>query len=362
MAKGKSQNDIIKYYNQKIKIYRDAEDNFLNSLSAESKKSFEDLLNMTSQNSQNEEINKAIINIENLISYESVQKLGGNAQSIQQEIARQILEIDKEFKVLGKDINGLKALSEGKYDKAITAYTKGIDFLVSNKDLNDWIVKIMKRIDLIKSKNKNKKFTGYLSNLKGAYLESAVMGEINKRLPIDIEGQMIYQTGNIRVGNRQIAEDLSIVWKDNTRDTLQNVFNGQASKSGRFTISIPTYEEIQSGSVGISVKSGKTPIKYYEGNLDSFFDDSDNDIIAYHQNVLLRATKKMIDNEKGRSVNKFLVAKNLQNAVGVNNLFISTRNNLLMRMSDKLTYLRDNHQIYMTYSKITHSIQGRITE
>ena len=365
MANGKTQDEIIKYYNQKIEWYKSLENNFLNSLSKEANQSIKNLLDMTEKKNQEQEINQAILDIENLISYDSVKKLGENAEQIQQKIAQQLLEIDKEFKVLGEDTSGLKALAEGNYNKAITAYTKGVDLLVSNEDLNNWIVKIMKRIDAIKTKNQNKSFTGYLSNLKGAYLESAVMNELNKILPIDIEGQAIVQTGNIKAKGRQIAEDLLIVYGDNTKETLQKVLNDQSlkSKTGRVTIPVPIYEDIQKGSVGISVKSGKTPIKYYEGSLDKFFDDSDKDILAYHQNVLIRAVNtKIKDNDKGRSVNKFLVAKNLQEAVGINNLFLSTRNNLIMRMSDKLTYLRDNHNLYMTYAKITNSIQGRITE
>lgn len=361
MANGKSQDDIIKYYNQKIKLYKELENNFLKSLSLKARQSINELLDATNQQKQNEELNNIITQIENLVSYDSIKDLGKNAQQIQQEVAKQLLEIDKEFNVLGEDTNGLKALAEGNYEKTISAYTKNVDLLVSNKDLNDWIIKIMKRIDLIKSKNKNKKFTGYLSNLKGAYLESAIMKELYKRLPVDIQVQ---QTGNIKANGRQIAEDLLIVWGDGAKDSMQRVLNNQSlrSKSGRITIPVPLYREIQEGAAGISVKSGKAPIKYFEGNLDAFFDDSDEDVLAYHRNVLQRSKTKMVDNEKGRSVNKFLVAKNLQNAVGINNLFLSTRDNLLMRMSDKLRYLRDNHQLYMTNYKITNSIQGRIIE
>lgn len=365
MAKGKSSNEILNMYDQKIKIYQDLENEFLNKLSLQAKQSILDLLAMTEEDSQNKEIDQAISDIENLISHENIATLGKNAQEVQQKIASQLLEIDKDFKVLGDDVSGLKALAEGNYNKAITAYTKGIDLLVSNADLNDWIVKIMKRIDLIKSKNQNKSFTGYLSNLKGAYLESAIMSELNKRLVIDISSRgSVYQTGNIKAGNRQIAEDLIVTWGDESRENLEKVLNNESfkTKSKRISIPVPIYQEIQKTTAGISVKAGKSPIKYFEGNLDPFFEETDQDIAAYHQNVLLRAVKKMNDNEKGRSVNKYLVARNIQKAVGENNLFISTRNNLLMRMSSKLKYLRDNDQLYMNYKSITNSIKGRITE
>ena len=53
----------------------------------------------------------------------------------------------------------------------------------------------------------------------------------------------------------------------------------------------------------------------------------------------------------------------LDNAIGNNNLFLATRNNVLSSMSQKLTELRDTRQLYMTGYKIkSNSISGRIVE
>lgn len=365
MANGKTQAEIINLYNTKIAMYKEKEQKFLNNLSNKAKKSFQELLDMTEENKQNQEIRQAISDIENLISYDKVLELGQTSQEVQSIIAKQLLEIDKDFNIFGQDANGLKALAEGNYDKTITAYSKGDDMLVSDQELNNWIYKIMKRIDLIKSKNQNKKFTGYLSNLKGAYLEAVAVEELKKRLLVDIKGEAtIYQSGNIKSGGRQVAEDILLVFGDGNVENLNKVLSDQSlrTKSGRISVPVPLYKEITEESPGISVKAGTSPIKFFEGNLDPFFEETDLDIAAYHQNVLKRYITHMKDNEKGRSVNKYLVARKIEKAVGENNLFLTTRNNLLTSMSKKLEYLRDNHQLYMSYNNAKNSIRGRITE
>ena len=365
MANGKTQTEIINLYNTKIAMYREKEQRFLSKLSDKAKQAFQDLLNMTNEDKQNQEIEQSIFDIENLISYDKVLELGQTSQEVQSAIAKQLLEIDHDFNVFGEDTSGLQALANGNYDKAISAYSKGTDMLVSNDELNSWIYKIMKRIDLIKSKNKNKKFTGYLSNLKGAYLEAVAVEELKKRLLIDIKGQAtIYQSGNIKAGGRQIAEDILLVFGDDNVETLNQVLSNQSyhTKSGRISVSLPIYKEITENSPGISVKAGNSPIKFFEGNLDPFFEETDFDIMAYHQNVLKRYITNMKDNEKGRSVNKYLVARKIEKAVGENNLFLTTRNNLLTSMSKKLEYLRDNSQLYMSYTGYKDSIKGRIVE
>lgn len=367
MANGKSQSEIIALYNTKIEMYKQKEKRFLDSLSKKAQESFREILNMTENDKQNQELQKAINDIENLISYEKVMELGQNSKEVQSAIAKELLEIDKNFKIFQGEANGLQSLANGEYEKAITAYSKGNEMLVSDNELNNWLNKIMKRIDLIKEKNQNKKFTGYLSNLKGAYLESAVITELKKTLPIGIEttgDSVIYQSGNIRAGGRQIAEDILLVFGDNSVEQLNKIINDQSkiTKSKRISIDVPTYESLTKLAPGISVKAGNSPIKYFQGNLNPFFEETDPDIAAYHLNVLKRYATKMKDNEKGRSVNKYLVARKIEKAVGANNLFISTRNNLLTSMSKKLEYIRDHNQLYMVYENQKNYIKGRIIE
>ena len=372
MANGKSNSEIIKWYNYHIKLYKQAEDRVLAQMTPKAADALKELLKLTSEDTQNKELDEAISRIESIIDYDSVINNMNSASEIQSQIANEIIALDSELRIFGNDISGLQALAEGKYDKAITA-SSGKETLVSNAELNDWLIKIMKRIDVIKSKNEKKSFTGYLSNLKGAYLEAAVMKLIGNRLPVDIDiansfdaGRVdLFNSGNIRAGKRQMAEDILIVFGDKSRQTLQEAINNpdNKSKTGRVNISVPIYREIQAQSTGISVKAGNAPIKFYEGNLNSFFSDDDNDLRAYHDNVLVRASKAITDNEKGRSVNRYLVAMHLDNAIGNNNLFLATRNNVLSSMSQKLTELRDTRQLYMTGYKIkSNSIYGRIVE
>jgi hypothetical protein len=68
-------------------------------------------------------------------------------------------------------------LANGNYGGVISAAGSGVT-LVNNSDLNNWIVKIMRRIAAIKAGDQ-KKFTGYLSNLKGEYLEQAVLKHLS---------------------------------------------------------------------------------------------------------------------------------------------------------------------------------------
>lgn len=338
-------------YNARIKILESKERELLNSLKPSAKKSMKELLDLTSESEQNKTLEQAIQQLEDLLDEDYILKHSGKVAEIQQEIAKKILNIDKELQVLGNEesIEGLKNLSEGNFNKIIAPISSDVS-LVSNSDLNNWIVKIMKRIAYIKEQDKVKKFSGYLSNLKGEYLEQAVLKELRKYLPKD----MLVQSGSIRAGNRQIGEDIFLVYLDNTKDTLQNILNdnGLRSKTGRITISVPIYEEIQSGAVGISIKAGSSPIKFYEGNLNIFFDEgkNDEDVFYYRQNVLMRSITGHKDNEKGAIMNRYITALRLDQAVGSNNLFLSTRNQLLTTMSKELAIIRDNGMLSMYYN------------
>lgn len=377
MAEGKTNAEIEFWYDQHIKQYREAEQRFLKQLEPKAKENFQFLLNLTNENNQNKEMEENIKKLENLINYDSIINSKMDSKGIQSQIAKQILEINQNLAGFGEDLGGLEALANGTYDKMIAPGSKNVN-LVSNSELNSWLVKIMKRVERIKRTGKEQSFTGYLSNLKGAYLESAVMTYLKERIPskIEVNGETIaagnfdvFGTGNIKVKDgkkgRQIAEDIILTYSKGGKDVLENILNDKdlKTKSGRTTINIPMYDDIQKQSVGISVKAGSSPIKFFEGNLNKFFTDADESEFAYHTNVLSRAITKMRDNEKGRSVNKFLVAKQLDQAIGVNNLFLSTRNNLLTSMSEEIEYLKYNGQLYMSAYKISgNSITGRIIE
>jgi hypothetical protein len=360
---GKSLEATKKLYNKHIEIYRKKEQSFFKQLTAQAKQPLQDLLELTSSDSQNRALENAIATLETMISYDDVINSGKSAYELQQELAKKILELDKELKILGEEesIRGLMALSKGEYGKVIDS-AKGGEMLVTNQELNSWIKKIMVRIEKIKSGDQKKSFTGYLSNLKGAYLEAAVINELQKVLPKDV----VVNTGNMGSGGRrQIAEDIMLLYSNGSKKALQALLNEKTKK--RINIPVALYEDIQKseGNAGISVKSGNAPIKFYDGNLNKFFtwDGDDIDLAAYHQNVLRRAITPMNDNAEGRSVNQYLVAYHLDLAVGKNNLFLSTRNKLLTTMSDKLEELRDNGQLYMTSYKIKgNSISGKVYE
>ena len=184
---GKSIDLTKALYTKHIQNYRTMEQNFLSNLSGKAKTHIEELLQLTNEDEQNKQINEAITTLENLISVEYVQNSSKNAQQLQQEIAKEILKLDKELRVFGKDesIKGLVALSKGEFDQVV-ASGQGANYFVSDSELNKWINRIMKRIEQIKQGD-SKKFTGYLSNLKGAYLEQAVLNALAKVIPEDIE-------------------------------------------------------------------------------------------------------------------------------------------------------------------------------
>jgi hypothetical protein len=131
-------------------------------------------------------------------------------------------------------------------------------------------------------------------------------------------------------GKRQIGEDIFFTYTDGARESLQNILNNSSlrSKSGRITIPVLAYEEIQSGAAGISIKAGSAPIKFYEGNLNAFFNAGadDDDVLAYRRNVLMRSITGHKDNDEGAIMNRYVTALRLDMAVGSNNLFLSTRN------------------------------------
>lgn len=342
-------------YNARIAILEARENQILAAMAPDAAKSMRELLDLTGHDEQNIQLEEAIRKIETLISTEYVEQYGDGAEKLQQQIAQEILALDKELQVFGAsgEMNGLESLAKGEYSKLISPSSSGVT-LVSNSDLNDWLVKIMKRIAAIKAGDK-KKFTGYLSNLKGEYLEQAVLAQLKKYLPKDA----VTQGGTMRVGTkggkgRQIEEDIFLVYDDGAQVALNEALtNGSyKTKSGRISIQVPLYEQIQAGAAGISIKAGSAPIKFYEGNLDLFFaaQAGDIDVDNYRNNVLRRSITGHKDNEKGALMNRYITALRLDKAVGSNNVFLATRNKMLTTMSKELELLRDNGMLSMYYN------------
>ena len=137
MANGKSNSEIIKWYNYHIKLYKQAEDRVLAQMTPKAADALKELLKLTSEDTQNKELDEAISRIESIIDYDSVINNMNSASEIQSQIANEIIALDSELRIFGNDISGLQALAEGKYDKAITA-SSGKETLVSNAELNDW--------------------------------------------------------------------------------------------------------------------------------------------------------------------------------------------------------------------------------
>jgi hypothetical protein len=117
-------------------------------------------------------------------------------------------------------------LANGNYGGVISAASSGVT-LVNNSDLNNWIVKIMRRIAAVKAGDQ-KKFTGYLSNLKGEYLEQAVLKQLSSFLPKDI----VVQGGTMRAGEaggrgRQIEEDIFLIYNDGGKVALSEALTNE---------------------------------------------------------------------------------------------------------------------------------------
>lgn len=342
-------------YDARIRILEARENAVLASMIPEAKKAITELLNLTSESKQQQELNAAIKELENLID-ENYIATHSVAES-QSHIAQKILALDKELQILGKDgsTQNLQYLAAGQFDKVTVPATGTGVTLVANSDLNKWLLKILQRVNYIKTHNESKKFTGYLSNLKGEYLEQAIVAELQKYLPIDAVvqgGTMTVQAGQ-GARARQIEEDIFLVYKDSSKESLSNILNDKSfrTKKGRISISVPIYEKIQHGAAGISVKAGTSPIKFYEGNLDAFFAaDNSSEVQNYRQNVLMRSVTGHTDNEKGATMNRYVVSLRLDLAVGSNNLFLATRNKMLTTMSKELALIRDKGGLSMYYN------------
>lgn len=339
-------------YDNRIRILEARENAILAAMTPEAKKGVTTLLNLTSQSKQQQEINQAIKQLETLITEDYI--YNHSVQESYTHIAQKLLELDKELQVLSKDgsVENLQHLANGEYDK-VTVPATGNATLVSNSDLNKWILKIMQRVNYIKKHNESKKFTGYLSNLKGEYLEQAIVSELQKYLPTDavVQGGTMTVQAGAGTRARQIEEDIFLVYKDGSKSTLGDVLQNKdyRTKKGRISIKVPLYQEIQRGAAGISVKAGNSPIKFYEGNLDAFFANGSRDIQNYRSNVLKRSITGQTDNEEGAAVNRYAVALRLDLAVGSNNLFLATRNKMLTTMSKELALIRDKGGLSMYY-------------
>ena len=363
-------------YENRAKALEQAENNFLNKLSAESKEPIEKLLKLTSDSEQNRELEEAISFIESEIGDpNSPLWTATSKEEAVQKWAVKIIELDKNIQALGADGSGLQELAKGNYKKVMGHIRKGeIPNIVPNQALNEWMFKTIKKIGTIYNKHQKganvKTPTGTLSNLKGAYLEAAVTNILSSLLPQSAQADGtknisidVINSGNIRQDKRQMAEDILLIFGDNSKKTFKELLENPP-KGKYYSIGVPAYQELQTESVGITVKAGNAPIKFYQGNLDSFFSYvlSDIDVKKYHQNVLLRSVTPMQDNIGGRSVNYWIVANSLDKAMGMNNIFISTRNNLLSRTSEYVRHLGNEESfLYMTSYKINKpSISGRI--
>lgn len=349
----KSMQAIKALYNHRIKELESLENAVLASMAPEAKKALQDLLELTEESSQNQALDTAITKIESLISPEMILQSSQTAEQLQQQIAQEILKLDSQLQVIGAEGgSGLADLANGNYSGVISAASSGVT-LVNNNDLNNWIVKIMKRIAEVKAGDK-KKFTGYLSNLKGEYLEQAVLKQLSYFLPEDI----VVQSGTMRAQQaggrgRQIEEDIFLVYNDGGRVALSEALTNEdyRTKTQRISIPVPLYQSIQSGAAGISIKAGSSPIKFYEGNLNAFFNAGagDEDVDNYRIAVLKRSLnpKESVDDAL---LNRYVVALRLDKAVGSNNLFLATRNKMLTTMSKELEYLRDNGMLSAYYT------------
>ena len=380
MANGKSNAEIINWYNVHIRIFQQREKAFLQSLKPEAEKTFRELLSLTSEDKQNKQLEQDIIAIENALSFEMFENKT-DYKKIQQDYANRILNINKRLDVMG-DTSGLQNLAEGNFNN-ILSEAKGELRLVTDDEINKWLNKMFRTIEEISKENKDPNVTsrGIVSNLKGAYLEMAVMAELSRLIPKSIEADGTYtanielfNTGNVsaKIGtnvkgnlvNRQLPQDIILTYSDEGKQTLQQALEeGKTSKKGRTTISVPMYEAITEKTAGISVKAGTSPFKLVEGSLANFFENGDDDTDAYRLNVKMRYEGSGLkDNDKGRSVNKFLVAMHLPEAFGSGNMFFATRNNLLTSLSKKVEDIRDNNQLYMTYEVNKSLFYGRILD
>lgn len=323
--------EIESWYDQHIEAYRAKEDSAIQSLFSASAS---EAITKTNALLGGNDLEQAIRLIEQSINTLAA---GLDSKSAGTKVAQKILEANTKLNNI-LDVETLSTLQQ-LADGSIGLNDLVLDDLenqtaIAPTEIGAWIQKILiglREIEVV-DKQTPTKLRGYVSNLKGAILEEGVLNLLADLIPKDA----VVRTGNINVDGRgQIAEDILLLYPSGRIEPLLSML--QKAQEKRVTINVPTYELMQKSGAGVSVKAGGKTIKYFQGNITHFFDDSvSNEATAYKNYLLNRKaireqnktaqTKQKIDSYKdGNSLNRLLVAAKLDQAIGANNLFIAIR-------------------------------------
>ena len=367
-----TQSAITQLYETKINFFKQKEDKAIKQIFQKDAQLLLEKYSFLKEEDE-KQIEQAISNIENSIESLSEGKVIENT-------ANKILEANNLFKnVLDINIlNTLKELASGTGFNSSTMEDLERQIIAHPNEISLWIMKIFKTLQNIESIDKSTStvLTGYLSNLKGAMLEEAVIKILGDKLIDDIA----VRTGNIGVkgGRTQIAEDVILLFKNKNTKTLKEYL--ERAQSEKISIPIEVYSDLQNQSAGISIKAGKGIIKYYQGNLNKFFDNNVSGYAESYRNYLAARDeiKKQYSGDERKIylknlgkyqpvdatiLNKMLVAAKIENAIGENNLFLVIRGKIFRTSKFLEVKMKDiKRQLRMTDFSFGESgnISGRI--
>lgn len=378
-----TQESVDALYEEHLRCYEQIEDKAINAMfKQDASKGIEDYNFLTKE--EEKQIDDAIKIIEDSIKnlYINNQKI---PESPSQYIAKNFLMANQALQGLNADnIRVLQQIINGRPFSEIIIEDDLEKIEVANvDDVTIWINKIFKTLEEVKKIDKDTPtlFTGYLSNLKGAWLENAALEFFKNNI---ISGVAV-RTGNVNVeGRGQIAEDIVLLFGDKQQTLAEYL---EESQEKRTTISVPLYDELKENSIGVTVKAGKGKIKYFQGQLNPFFEIGETFARDYrfylmdqmqnssmikessdYKNADKSIQRKMLKpfrvSTAGKLgiINRYLVANKLPSAIGVNNGFAVIRGKVY-RMSDLLRKKVGNYrkQLSMSYERVDQSsVIGRI--
>lgn len=365
---------IVAQYDKHIEMYEQKEDAAISSLLQQSSSEVISLFNNLVATGD-EQLMQAISLIENSINDLALGLTGSQAAS---QAANKMLQANNKLHNIldAETLSLLQELSSGSMsldDLPPITDLEGQQ-TISSSEIGMWINKILYGLKEIQQVDKNTptKLRGYVSNLKGAMLEEGVIKVLRDFIPVDA----VVRTGNINLAGRgQIAEDIVLLYPSGRNEPLLSML--QKSQEKRATFSVPDYDLLQASGAGVSVKAGNRTIKYFEGNITHFFDNSVHPMATAYKNYLINrqnikaankmttedsAKQKLASFKGGASLNRLLVGAKLDQAIGTNNLFIVIRGKFFRTSAFlKRKKASNKAQLRMTgFGGTVDSVTGRI--
>lgn len=351
MALSKSAGEILKLYSTHKEVYEQKEQMAYAKMQPVAAEVYKGLVELTDADKQHQDMEDLVSYVEQTLSIDRIRSFGDTAAA-QADIINRLMHINNTLQSLGEDISGLRQLATGQIQfQSVSGNLEDYN-IVSDNFFDNYIKKILSKIPFI--------MDGSVSNLidetnklKGELLEKKVFEVLKSKIPVEAyatDATMnigpidIFYSGKfqaVRSGGTKatsIPEDIIITFGDNSRSTLQSYLSRSDNKNS-ITLDIPAYDKIREQSFGISVKSAKGRVKFFSGNLDRFLSDDSapNSTVSRYAKMVYSSYAKgerFDDSKYGtESVNKYIVARNLDLALGENNLFLADRHRFLTPMS-----------------------------